>query len=326
MVVVKLRALFRVGAEFMTGERTPIRNLIRLALTLGPLLIGCLSWVSYRHFVPSAGQSKVAIASTSSSKSLETAPIDAPASERLRDAQSAVTSSVAPLRSLSLMTAPVDSDPVTSFRQLIALPPDTARAAPHVDPRKLRAIADRGVVGYANAKTDGERARAAGLIQTAALVGLPLARELLARNYPQSEAVRSVVPANDAIRYATGSLMDAGITSEDSNQVFLALGQYFASQGQLDLFAGQIINSLRGDSRPQLGHRIDMLLDLLARVPGACGALARLVPEAGDPSDQECSSSFSEKLRKHIETITPAGEEEESKRRGLVMLNHLGGR
>ena len=92
------------------------------------------------------------------------------------------------------------------------------------------------------------------------------------------------------------------------------------------MFAGRIINSLRGDSRPQLGHRIDMLLDLLARVPGACGALARLVPEAGDPSDQECSSSFSEKLRKHIETITPAGEEEESKRRGLVMLNQLGGR
>ncbi|TMK05797.1 MAG: hypothetical protein E6G74_00115 [Alphaproteobacteria bacterium] len=326
MVVVKLRALFRVGVDCMPGERMPFRNLVRLAITLGPLLIGCLSWVSYRHFVPSAGQSKVAIASTSSSKSLETAPIDAPASERLRDAQSAVTSSVAPLRSLSLMTAPVDSDPVTSFRQLIALPPDTARAAPHVDPRKLRAIADRGVVGYANAKTDGERARAAGLIQTAALVGLPLARELLARNYPQSEAVRSVVPANDAIRYATGSLMDAGITSEDSNQVFLALGQYFASQGQLDLFAGQIINSLRGDSRSQLGHRIDILLDLLARVPGACSALARIVPGTGDPSDQECSSSFSEKLRKHIETITPAGEEEESKRRGLVMLNHLGGR
>jgi hypothetical protein len=310
----------------MPGERMPFRNLVRLAVILAPLLIGCLSWVSYRHFVPPAGQSKVAIASTSSSKSLETAPIDAPASERLRDAQSAVPFSVAPLRSLSLMTAPVDSDPVASFRQLTALPPDTARAAPHVDPRKLRAIADRGVVVYANAKTDGDRARAAGLIQTAALVGLPLARELLARNYPQSEAVRSVVPANDAIRYATGSLTDAGATSEDSKQVFLALGQYFAIQGQLDLFAGQIINSLRGDSRPQLGHRIDMLLDLLARVPGACGALARLVPEAGDASDQECSSSFSEKLRKHIETTMRAGEEEELKRRGLVMLNQLDGR
>jgi hypothetical protein len=140
MVVVKLRALFRVGADCMPGDRMPFRNLVRLAVILAPLLIGCLSWVSYRHFVPSAGQSKVAIASTSSSKSLETAPIDAPASERLRDAPSAVAFSVALLRSLSLVTTPVDPDPVASFRQLTALPPDNARAAPHVDARKLRRL------------------------------------------------------------------------------------------------------------------------------------------------------------------------------------------
>jgi hypothetical protein len=311
----------------MPGERTPFQHLIRLAIILAPLLIGCLSWVSYRHFVPSAGQSTAAMASRSASaaKSLQTAHIDASTSEVSRDAQSAVPFSVAPLRSLSLITTPVDPDPVASFRQLIALP-DPSRAAPHIDPRKLRAIADRGVVGYATAKTDGDRARAAGLIQTAALVGLPLARELLARNYPQSEAVRSVVPANDAIRYALGPLMDPALTTEDSKQAFLALGQHFAIQGQLDLFAGQIINSLRGDSRPQLDYRIDTLVDLLARVRGACGALARLVPEAGDGSDQECSSSFSGKLRKHIEMTTPAGEEEESKRRGLVMLSQLDGR
>ena len=103
------------------------------------------------------------------------------------------------------------------------------------------------------------------MIQTAALVGLPLARELLARNYPQSEAVRSVVPASDAIRYAIGTLMDTGATSEDSKQVFLALGQYFASQGQLDLFAGQIINSLRA-SATRSSHR---------HVAGLAGACAR---------------------------------------------------
>jgi hypothetical protein len=233
--------------------------------------------------------------------------------------------SITPLTSLSAMMTPVDPDPVASFRQLIALPPGSNREAPRIDPRRIRTIVDRGVVEYASAKTDGDRARGARLIQTAALVGYPPARNLLARNYPQSEAVRSVVPANDAIRYAIVPLMDAGPTSEDSKQVFLALGQYFAIQGQLDFFAGQIINSLRGDSRPQLGHRIDMLLDLLARVPGACGALARIVPGTGEPSDQECSSSFSGKLRKHIEMTTPAAEEEESKRRGLVMLNRLDG-
>ena len=129
----------------------------------------------------------------------------------------------------------------------------------------MRAIVDRGVAAYASAKTDAHRARGARLIQTAALMGYAPARDLLARNYPQSEAVRSVVPAKDVIRYALGPVMDAAATGEDSKQIFLALGQHFALHGQVDLFATQILTSLRGDSRPQLGYRIDTLLDLLAR-------------------------------------------------------------
>jgi hypothetical protein len=113
--------------------------------------------------------------------------------------------------------------------------------------------------------------------------------------------------------------MEAAATSEDSKHIFLALGQYFGARGQLDLFATQVLSSLRGDLRPQLGYRIDNLLDLLARVPGACGALARLVPGTGKAADRECS--FSENPRKHIETTAPAREEEESKRRGSLMLN-----
>ena len=74
------------------------------------------------------------------------------------------------------------------------------------------------------------------------------------------------------------------------------------------MFATQILISLRGDSRPQLGYRIDTLLDLLVRVPGVCGALARLIPGEGEAADRECS--FSESLRKHIETTAPAAEEE----------------
>ena len=163
---------------------------------------------------------------------------------------------------------------------------------------------DRGVVEYASAKTDEDRARGARLIQTAALVGYPPARDLLARNYPQSGAVRSVVPAKDVIRYALGPVMDVAATSEDSKQIFRVLGQHFALQGELDLFASQILNSLRGDSRPQLIHRVDTLLELLARVPGACGALARLLPGAGKAADQECL--FSENLRKYTETTRPA--------------------
>ncbi|HVI67434.1 MAG TPA: hypothetical protein VM910_33375 [Bradyrhizobium sp.] len=230
--------------------------------------------------------------------------------------------SIAPLTSLSAMTPPVDPDPIASFRDLVAVPPDTAREAPN--PRRMRTLVDRGVVEYASVKTDGDRAKGAGLIQTAALVGYPPARALLARNYPQSEAVRSVVPAEDVIRYALGPVMDAAATGEDSKQIFLALGQHFALQGQVDLFATQILSSLRGDSRPQLGYRIDTLLDLLARVPGACGAVARLIPGEREAADRECA--FGQNLRKHIETTAPAREEEESKRRGLLMLSHPSGR
>src|SRR5262249_9480475 len=118
--------------------------------------------------------------------------------------------------------------------------------------------------------------------------------------------------------------MDAAATGEDSKQIFLALGQHFALHGQVDLCATQILISLRGDSRPQLGYRIDTLLDLLARVTGACGALARLIAGDGETADRECS--FGQNLRKHIETTAPVREEEESKRRGLLMLHQTSGR
>jgi len=311
----------------MLGERKFLSTASRLAVILAPLLVASLLWASYRNHASSADPAKAVTAvrsSTPSSMSRETAHIDSSGSEGLSNAQSAIMFSIAPLTSLPAMTPPVDPDPVASFRDLVAVPPDTAREAAHIDPRRMRTIVDRGVVEYASAKTDGDRAKGAGLIQTAALVGYPPARDLLARNYPQSEAVRSVVPAKDVIRYALGPVMDAAATGEDSKQIFLALGQHFALHGQVDLFATQILTSLRGDSRPQLGYRIDTLLDLLARVPGACGALARLIPGEGEAADRECS--FSQNLRKHIETTAPAREEEESKRRGLLMLNQPSGR
>jgi hypothetical protein len=308
----------------MPAERKFLPTLLRLAVVLAPLLVASLFWALYRYHTSSTAPAKAVTAARSSaspSTSQQTAPID----ERLRNAERAIIFSIAPLTSLSAMMTPVDPDPVASFRQLIALPPGTTREAPRIDPRRIRTIVDRGVVEYASAKTDGDRAEGAHLIHIAALVGHPPARNLLARNYPLSEAVRSVVPAKDVIRYALVPVMDVVATSEDSKQIFLALGQHFALQGELDLFASQILDSLRGDSRPQLIYRVDTLLDLLARVPGACGALARLLPGAGKVADQECL--FSENLRKYIETTRPsAAEEEESKHRGLLMLNQLGGR
>jgi len=189
----------------MLGGRKLLSIASCLVVILAPLLVASLFWASYRNHASSADPAKAVTAvrsSTPSSMSRETAHIDSSGSEGLSNAQSAIMFSIAPLTSLPAMTPPVDPDPVASFRDLVAVPPDTAREAAHIDPRRMRTIVDRGVVEYASAKTDGDRAKGAGLIQTAALVGYPPARDLLARNYPQSEAVRSVVPAKDVIRCA----------------------------------------------------------------------------------------------------------------------------
>jgi len=201
--------------------------------------------------------------------------------------------------------APADPAPLASFQQqLSAAPPKSTLLKPRVDPRSLRTILDRGVATYASAKTDAERAKAATEIQTAALGGFPPARVLLARNYPQSTAIRSIVPANDVVRYALSLLMDPASENDDTKQIFLALAQHFALVGQLDLLAVQTLNSMRGDKRPQLAHRIDILLDLLAQVPGSCTALGHLITSSTDGSDQECSVSLSQQLRWHIEKST----------------------
>jgi hypothetical protein len=336
----------------MPADRKDLPTLTLLGVVLAPLLVASLFWTFYRYHALSANPAKAvarAQSSASSAKSQPTAPVD----EELGNAERAIMFSSAALESMSMMTR-IDPNPVTSFRELVALPPITppespsammtpvppdpvarfrdftalrpasTRQAPGLDPRMIRTIVDRGVVEYASAKTDEDRAKGARLIQTAALVGYPPARALLARNYAQSGAVRSVVPAKDVIRYALSPVMDVAATSEDSQQIFVSLGQHFALQGELDVFVTQILDSVLGDVRPQLSHRVDTLLDLLARVPGACGALARLVTGGGKVADQDCL--FGENLRRYIETTSPAAAEEESKGRGLLMLNQLSDR
>src|ERR1700756_790936 len=113
----------------MLAERRFSPIAISIAGVLAALLLfASLFWASYRHRASWAAPAKTVSAarsSTSSSTSRETAHIDSSSGEDLA------------------MTAPVDPDPVASYRQL-ALPHDTAREAPHIDPRRMRTIVDRG--------------------------------------------------------------------------------------------------------------------------------------------------------------------------------------
>src|SRR5262249_17033485 len=132
----------------MLGERKLLSIASCLAVILAPLLVATPFWTSYRNHVSSANPAKavtVGRSSIASSMSQETAHIDSSGSEGSSNAQSAIMFSIAPLTSLPAMTPPVDPDPAASFRDLVAVPPDNAREAPHIDPRRMRTIVDRGV-------------------------------------------------------------------------------------------------------------------------------------------------------------------------------------
>jgi hypothetical protein len=306
----------------MSSERTS-SVLIRLTVVLAPMVAGCLLWVVYRNHLSAISLFRHA-AVTSSQTSTQAQPISAPARDPPSVSPDAIVLSQRPLSSNPAITASVDPDPVASFRQLITPPAETRRPAPQIDPRMLRKIVDRGVATFASSATDAERAKGANLIQIAALVGYPPARNLLARNYPESEAVRSVVPATDAIRYGLDFLKDPAAATADAERVFLSLAQYFSLQGKLDLFAAQVLTSLRGDRQPQLGHRIDTLLQLLSQVGGACTALAGVLLNAERSPEAECLISLGDKLRSYIETAAPDRQQEDARQRGLRLLGELG--
>ena len=259
----------------------------------------------------------------------------APAAVQLTDAQ--VEQVLINLRSTMFSTAPLSSAPLVqsppepvlseNFRNLIALPPEAPVDAPQIDPRRLRAVMDRGVVTFGSAANDVQRQEGAELIQTAALLGFLPARNLLVRNYPQSEPVRRTVPAPDVIRYAAAIFLSTGTISKDSQAVFQTLAVHFAATGQNEQFLVQLLESLRGDKRPQLSYRIDTLFELLAGVRGACGTLARIVSAGTEPAASECSShAEAQALRRLIETSKPVDRENDSKRRGFALLNKLGAR
>jgi hypothetical protein len=198
----------------------------------------------------------------------------------------------------------------------LLFPAPTTRIPAAVDPRKLREMMDRGVVAYASASTREAQARGAKLIQLAAQLGYGPARDLIARNYPRSEAMQSVVPAADAVRYTLPLVTDEARESDDSKAIFAALVEHAAASGTLHALARQLVDALRADQRPRLNHRLDVILALLARTRGACSAVAQIVATTNDGSKDECSPALSQGLLKYIQSAGPVGAEPGA-RRGL---------
>jgi hypothetical protein len=291
------------------------------AVGLGAIVVAALIWAfhpidSLRMVMPSETRSKSAVSAFS------------PPAAQLREqavlhSQIAAAFLTAPFASMPLVAPPLEPTLGKNLAELMKPPPASRQDAPMLDPRKLRALMDRGVVMFAGAADDQKRQRGAELIQTAALLGFSPARSLIARNYAMSEPVRRAVPARDAIDYLIDFFNASDIDGEDSKITFISLGDHFAREGQISFFAAHLLEGLRGDSRPQLSHRIDTIMELLARVPGACSAVARLVSQHAQTIGDACSVQVAEDLRRFVGTGRPVEREEELRRRGLMMLDQV---
>jgi hypothetical protein len=202
-------------------------------------------------------------------------------------------------------------------------PPLKAIVPPLPNPRRLRELMDRGVVAYASSTTKAAQVRAAYRIQAAALAGFAPAGDLIARLYPQSQAVRLAVPPADAIRYAFEMLATRAVALDESKRVLQAMADHFAGRGELVTFTMHLVGALRDDRRPQFSYRLETVLELLEGVRGACSALARTVSAPVGPAD-ECNSSLNQSITKSIEMAGPTGSRADMRRRAVQMMDQFG--
>jgi hypothetical protein len=294
--------------------RQPNLMFVRLAFVLLPMIVGGVIWVSVgdqRFFNAALRSPRLIVLPPGAGvpKPGGTGPKDA-AKDPPNASSNASSVAPPPLTAIVLANAPFAKVPTELVSE-----PDIATTAPEllfpessthtpaaVDPRKLREMMDRGVVAYASASTREAQARGAKLIQLTAQLGYGPARDLIARNYPRSEAMQSVVPAADAMRYTLPLVTDEARESDDSKAIFAALVQHAAASGTMHAFARELVDALRADRRPRLNHRLDVILELLGHARGACSAIAQIVAAAKDGSEDECSSALNQSLLKYIQS------------------------
>jgi hypothetical protein len=187
-----------------------------------------------------------------------------------------------------------------------------------VDPRRLRRIMDVGVTRYAAATDDDGKSKAVSLVQLAALLGYPPARELVVRNYPRSPAVRSTVPVQDVARFAV-DLVAQESTFSANTELVTALGSYFSRRGEVLMFARHIVDAIAGDDRLQAADSLARLFSVFARVPGICIGIKRAI--SVDLSiDQDCSNSLIEELRDYVRLKAEVRVDAEARARAMRSL------
>jgi hypothetical protein len=215
----------------------------------------------------------------------------------------------------------VDRSGVAARPELIAPPPGTDSKLAPGDPQRLRILLDHGVVGL-SANADIERVKGMRLVQIAAALGYEPARTMIAQEFPRSPVVRAIVPPADAIRDALDPFTGDAAAADPAP--FAALAAYFGERRALATLGAYLVDAVRDDRRLQAAERLDAMFDVLARVPGACLAMARIIA-VPHQNGTECPAEFRQRVLAVVRAAGPTGRDADARRIALAAMDRLDG-
>lgn len=208
---------------------------------------------------------------------------------------------------------------VAARPEIIAPPPGTD--AKLADPQRLRILLDHGVVGL-SANADIERVKGMRLVQIAAALGYEPARTMIVQEFPRSPVVRAVVRPADAIRDALDPFTGDAAAADPAP--FAALVAYFGERRALPTLGAYLVDAMRDDRRLQAPERLNQMFDVLARVPGACLAMARIIAVPHE-SGTECPAEFRQRVLSFVRAAGPTGRDADARRIAAAALDRLDG-
>jgi hypothetical protein len=214
-----------------------------------------------------------------------------------------------------------NSDYLEARRLMIPAPPQTELGLQDVDPRRLRASFQRGVTAMRRDVED-QITTGARWVNVAASLGYEPARVLIAQRYPSSAIIRSTVSSAAAVRYSLDPLLISSAKSEGNRNFLVLLASYFSGRQALQGYATDLLAALGDDQRLQARERLELLLNLLAHVRGACTAIAMGTMKARTVTGPECSPGLELQIENYIHTTPAPGLEAQSRRQALRLLDN----
>ncbi len=210
----------------------------------------------------------------------------------------------------------------SSTAVLISQPSATELTVEAIDHRRLTETFRHGIAMMTTESDDNTRREGARLVNATAVFGYEPARALIARDYPTTPIIRSAVSAGEAVRYSLDPLLTPGRQSQSQTAFLVILASYFSGRHTLDTYATALLAALSDNRRLQTEDLLKSLLEQLARVRGACTAIARAAVKARIVTGPECSPALQLQIENFLRAATPSGREAESRALALQLLDN----